>query len=157
MPRIGKAAGLAAAPAVPAGEDELWEEVGEDVDQPAPFATFANPGDAIEGQLCPPRMVRDKNHYVVEDVRGKRWTLPDHTRLTKKLALVQVGDVVRITYEGEETFESRNYGTVTAKLYTVQRRRTAPPASSARRSSATLARAASEPFPGEEDDSDASG
>jgi hypothetical protein len=114
---------LAAAPPIPAGEDDLWEEVGLDVDQPAPFYQFANPGDAIEGQLCPPRMVRDKNHYVIEDLHGKRWTLPDHTRLTKKLAQVQVGDVVRIVYDGEEQFESRNYGTVTAKLYTVKRRR----------------------------------
>jgi hypothetical protein len=125
-PSFGKARGLAAAPPIPAGEDELWEEVGEDVDQPAPFFTFTNPGDAIEGQLCPQRTVRDKNHYVIEDVRGKRWTLPDHARLTKKLALAQTGDVVRIVYNGEETFESRNYGTVTAKLYTIKRRKLRP-------------------------------
>jgi hypothetical protein len=154
MRPIGKSAGLAAAPPIPADADD-WEEVGGDVDQPTPFFTFSNPGDAIEGQLCPTRTVRDKSHYVIEDLRGKRWTLPDHARLVKKLARVQVGNVVRITYEGEETFESRNYGIVTAKLYTVQRRKAAPLASSAQHSSATLARAASEPFHGEEDDPDA--
>jgi hypothetical protein len=42
--------------------------------------------------------------------------------------LAAVGDIVRITYGAEETFASGNYGTVTAKLYTVQRRRTRGPA-----------------------------
>jgi hypothetical protein len=123
MKPMGKPSGLVAAPVVPAVDDAFWEEVGEDVDQPAPFFTFENPGDALEGQLCPPRKVRDKDHFVIEDLRGKRWTLPDHARLTKKLQLAAVGDIVRITYNGEETFESRNYGTVTAKLYTVKRRK----------------------------------
>ncbi len=122
MRPIGKSAGLAAAPAIPAAADD-WEEVGGEMDQPAPFFTFSSPGDAIEGQLCPPRTVRDKAHHVIEDLRGKRWTLPDHARLVKKLALIQVGDIVQIVYEGEETIESRTYGTVTAKLYTVKRRK----------------------------------
>jgi hypothetical protein len=135
---------LAAAPPIPAGDDDLWEEVGEDVDQPAPFFTFTNPGDAIEGQLCPQRTVRDKNHYVIEDVRGKRWTLPDHTRLVKKLALAQVGDIVRIVYDGEETFESRNYGTVVAKRYTIHRRR----------GRALGAIPSGGPLPGEDDEED---
>jgi hypothetical protein len=161
MPRIGKAAGLAAAPSVPAGADDEWEEVGGEMDQPAPFFTFANPGDAIEGQLCPPRKVRDKDHFVIEDLRGKRWTLPDHARLVKKLALAQIGDIVRIVYEGEETFESRTYGTVTAKLYTVKRRR--PPAAQAAASPPRIvqwtphrhADLTEEPFPDAEDDPDA--
>jgi hypothetical protein len=132
MRPIGKSGGLAQALASPArfearAQDDEWEEVGTEMDTPAPFFVFANPGDALEGQLCPPRKVRDKDHYTLEDLHGKLWTLPDHARLSRKLALVDIGDVVKIVYEGEETFESRQFGNVTAKMYTVKRRKAASP------------------------------
>ena len=40
MKPTGKPSGLVAAPVVPARDDAFWEEIGEDVDQPAPFFTF---------------------------------------------------------------------------------------------------------------------
>jgi hypothetical protein len=48
MRQTGKPSGLVAAPVVPAGDDASWEEIGEDVDQPAPFFTFE--GASVDGE-----------------------------------------------------------------------------------------------------------
>jgi hypothetical protein len=127
MRPIGKSGGSVRDFASPARfeartQDDEWEEVGETSDL-IPFYEFAAPGDMVEGQLCGTRKVRDRDRYVLEDVHGKRWLLPDHANLMKRLADVATGDLLRITYEGESTFESRTYGQVTAKQYRVQRRR----------------------------------
>jgi hypothetical protein len=80
--------GLAAARRVPARAEDEWEEVGEAMDGMIPFFEFKAPGDTLEGHLCGTRQVRGRDCYVVEDLAGKKWTVPDHTRLTKKLALM---------------------------------------------------------------------
>jgi len=48
MKPMGKPSGLVAAPAVPAGDDAFWEEIGEDVAQPARFFTFEGAG--VDGE-----------------------------------------------------------------------------------------------------------
>ena len=48
MKPTGKPDVLVGAPVVPAGDDAFWEEIGEDVEQPAPFFTFE--GASVDGE-----------------------------------------------------------------------------------------------------------
>jgi hypothetical protein len=128
-PRSGKASTLVEEAAPPVPEDE-WEEIEPEEGDGGgltPFFKFPKPGSSIEGTIRGTHEIRGRLVYVIEDPTGKLWLLPDHKRLMTRLSYVAEGDFVEIIRKDDLSFQSSKYGEVTARTYTVRRKRSKTP------------------------------
>ena len=63
---------------------------------------FSEPNDQIEGELIAVEPGQYGNNYVIKTDSGERMTVLGSTVINTKMADVEVGKTVRITYLGEQ-------------------------------------------------------
>lgn len=80
-------------------------------------------GEEIQGEVVEITQGMYGSKYVIKTATGD-WTTPSHKVLQSKLSGAIIGDIVKITYDGE--IPPRTRGENPTKIYIVQKKKVTP-------------------------------